>query len=417
MKIIVLGSGVIGVTSAWYLARNGHDVTVIDRQNAPAQETSFANAGQLSFGYTTPWAAPGLLLKALKWMLHKDPPLIIRPRPSLPMIRWLAAMLRNCSTARYRHNKALMMRVSDYSARCLAALREETGLHYNEQMLGTLQLFRTRKQLDNARKDMDILKADGTAFELLDEAACIAREPGLTGLRGQIAGGLCTPRDETGDCHIFTRQLAALAREAGVRFIFDTRVQQLAQDGQNITGITTSAGVMQADAYLIAMAAFTPPLLKPLGLYAPIYPVKGYSITVPIVDETKAPVSTVIDESYKVAVTRLGKTIRVGGMAEISGYDIHLCPARQRTLEKALHLMFPGAADTSNARLWSGLRPVTPDSVPIIGKTPYRNLFINAGHGTLGWTMACGSGRLIADIISGKTPEIDTAGFDISRYH
>jgi len=417
MKIIILGSGVIGVTSAWYLARAGHDVTVIDRRSAPAQATSFANAGQLSFGYTTPWAAPGLMLKALKWMLYKNPPLIIKPRPSLTMIRWLAAMLGNCNTARYQHNKALMVRISDYSARCLAALREETGLHYNERMQGTIQLFRTRKQLDNAQKDIDVLKADGIAFELLDEAACIAHEPGLGSLRGQLAGGLRTPQDETGDCHIFTGQLAQQAQNAGVRFLFDTRVQHLVQDGRKVTGVATSSGVMQADAYLVAMAAFTPPLLKPLGLYAPIYPVKGYSITVPIIDETKAPVSTVIDESYKVAVTRLGKTIRVGGMAEISGYNLHLSPARQRTLEEALHLMFPGAADTSNAGLWSGLRPVTPDSVPIIGKTPYDNVFINAGHGTLGWTMACGSGQLIADIISGKTPQINPAGLDISRYH
>lgn len=417
MKIIVLGSGVIGVTSAWYLAKAGHEVTVIDRRSAPAQETSFANAGQLSFGYTTPWAAPGLMLKALKWMLHKDPPLIIKPRLSLTMIRWLFAMMRNCDSTRYRHNKELMVRVSDYSARCLASLREETGLHYNERMQGTMQLFRTRKQLDNAQKDMDVLKADGIVFDLLAEAACIAREPGLGGLRGQIVGGLLTPRDETGDCHMFTGQLAKLAQKAGVRFVFDTQAQHLEQRGRRITGVATSAGVMQADACLVAMAAFTPPILKPLGLYAPIYPVKGYSITVPIINEAKAPVSTVIDENYKVAVTRLGNTIRVGGMAEVSGYDIQLSPARQRTLEEALHLMFAGAADTSNARLWSGLRPVTPDSVPIIGKTPYDNLFINAGHGTLGWTMACGSGQLIADIISGRTPEIEPAGLDISRYH
>jgi len=416
MKILVLGSGVIGVTSAWYLAKAGHDVTVIDRQQEPASETSFANAGQLSFGYTTPWASPGLALKAAKWMMRKNSPLIIQPKPSLTMAQWLFAMLRNCNEKSYKKNKTLMMRISDYSARCLAALRQETGIDYEARMKGTIQLFRNSHQLDAAQKDIEVLKADGIAFELLDEKACIAFEPGLAGLHGEIIGALRMPGDETGDCRIFTTKLANLAKAQGVCFLFNTRVERLLEENGRITGVKTSAGEFRADACLAAMASFTPQFLDPLGLKVPIYPIKGYSITAPIVDETKAPVSTVIDDNFRVAVTRLGNTIRVGGMAELSGYHIHLPKARQRTLETALHMMFKGAGDTSNVKLWSGLRPVTPDSVPVIGKTRYHGLFINAGHGTLGWTMACGSGRLIADIISGQKPEIDPKELDISRY-
>lgn len=416
MKVVVLGSGVIGVTSAWYLAKAGHEVTVIDRQPGPACETSFANAGQVSFGYTSPWAAPGLPLKALIWLVRRHSPLVIRPRPSLAMLRWLFAMLRNCSAERYRHNKALMMRISEYSALCLAALRQETGIHYDERMRGTIQLFRQRRQLAAAYKDIEVLKADGVNFELLDEAACIALEPGLAGVRGQIAGGLRTPDDETGDCRIFTLQLRDLAEKQGVRFLFNTAVQQLVEENGRVIGVKTTAGMLKADATLLAMASYTPQLVAPMGIKVPIYPVKGYSITVPIRDETKAPLSTVIDESCKVAVTRLGDRIRVGGMAEISGYRIRHPKARQATLLKVLHVLFEGAADTARVRLWSGLRPVTPDSVPVIGRTRYAGLYINAGHGTLGWTMACGSGRLIADIISSRKPEISPAGLDLSRY-
>lgn len=416
MKVLVLGSGVIGVTSAWYLAKKGYDVTVIDRDEGPARETSFANAGQVSFGYTTPWAAPGLVLKAMKWMMRKNSPLIIHPKMSWSMMRWLVAMLANCNEERYKKNKALMIRVSDYSALCLADLRNETGIHYDEQMLGTIQLFRDPQQLEAAQKDIDVLKADGVAFELLDAKGCIAIEPGLACLGDKIAGGLRTPKDETGDCEIFTNRLADLAKEKGVKFLFNTEIQNLVIDGDRVTGVNTSAGRFDADICLAAMGSFTPFLLKPLGLKAPIYPVKGYSITVPIIDETKAPVSTVIDDAYKVAVTRLGDRIRVGGMAEVSGYEIKLPKARLKTLEEALHMMFAGAADTSGAQLWSGLRPVTPDSVPIIGKTRFQGLYVNAGHGTLGWTMATGSGRLIADIIAGDKTEIDPTGLDITRY-
>lgn len=417
MKIIILGSGVVGVTSAWYLNQAGHDVTVIERESGPALETSFANAGQVSFGYTTPWAAPGLPFKAMKWMLRKNAPLIIHPHPNLSMISWLFAMLSNCTTEKYKKNKALMVRVSDYSAQCLKALRNDTNIHYDERMKGTIQLFRTQHQLDAVSKDIDVLKADGIAFEMLNAKGCIAIEPGLTPLHNQILGGLRTPNDETGDCQIFTTKLAKMAEEKGVKFQYNTTIKKLHMEGGKIANVETTAGMQTADAYLVCMGSFTPFLLKDLGIKVPIYPVKGYSITVPIIDEAKAPVSTVIDDIYKVAVTRLGDRIRVGGMAEVSGYKIKLSKPRLDTLLEALHMMFKGAVDPNfQPQLWSGLRPVTPDSVPILGGTKYSNLFINSGHGTLGWTMSTGSGKFISDIISGKKPEIDPTHLDISRY-
>lgn len=417
MKVLVLGSGVVGVTSAWYLNQSGHEVTVVDREAGPALETSFANAGQVSFGYTTPWAAPGLTLKALKMMNQPHPPLIIRPTFSLNQLKWLFAMFLNCNEQRYKKNKALMVRVSDYAAKCLRSLREETGIHYDERMQGTIQLFRDEHQLEAANKDVEVLKADGIAFKMLDSAACVAAEPGLAPLKDAIVGGLQTPDDETGDCQIFTTKLAKMAEEKGVTFCYDTNINRLHVEGGKISGVETSRGLMTADCYLVSMGSFTPFLIRDLGLNVPIYPVKGYSITVPVTDDKKAPVSTVIDDIYKVAVTRLGNRIRVGGMAEVSGYTIKLSEPRLKTLQEALEMMFPGSYDKAfKPQLWSGLRPVTPDSVPIIGKTKYQNLFINSGHGTLGWTMSTGSGHLIADIISGKQPEIDPTGLDISRY-
>jgi len=416
MKILVLGGGVIGVTSAWYLTKAGHEVTVIDRQNAPAQETSLANAGQISFGYTTPWAAPGLVVKAMKWMLRKHSPLIIRPQMSLEMIRWMIAMLGNCSGERYRRNKALMMRISDYSALSLAALIQETGIEYEARKRGTIQLFRNEAQMANIAKDTDVLKADGVDFEILDAEDCIKIEPGLANIKDKIVGGLRTPKDETGDCALFTRSLAKMTQEKGANFYFNTKIEHLIEAHGRIIGVQTDKGKFEADGVLVALGAWSPFLLKPLGLKLPIYPVKGYSITVPIKNEAVAPVSTVLDETFKVAITRLGSTIRVGGMAELSGYQLRYPPARKKTLEKVLHLLFAGAADSQAAELWSGLRPVTPDSVPAIGATRYQGLYINAGHGTLGWTMATGSGRLIADIISGHKPEIDAAPLALSRY-
>lgn len=417
MKITILGAGVIGVTSAYYLAKAGHEVTVLDRQSGPALETSFANAGEISPGYASPWAAPGIPQKALKWLFMKHAPLIIRPMVDAATWRWMTAMLRNCTSARYAVNKGRMVRLAEYSRDCLIALREETGIAYDHRTQGTLQLFRNAKQLDGIGKDIEVLKADGVPFEVLDPAGCVTAEPGLQPVRDKIVGGLRLPNDETGDCFKFTNELQKRAEALGVQFRFGVDIRRLRQEGNRVVAVETAEGEIRSDIFVAALGSYTPALLKPLGLRLPVYPVKGYSITVPIVDETRAPVSTIMDETYKIAITRLGDRIRVGGMAEIAGFSNDLPQTRRATLEHSVEDLFGGAGNQKEATFWSGLRPMTPDGTPVVGATRFANLFLNSGHGTLGWTMACGSGRVLSDLISGTKPEIETAGLAISRYH
>lgn len=417
MKIAILGAGVIGVTTAHYLARQGHEVTVIDRQSGPALETSFANAGEISPGYSSPWAAPGIPAKAVKWLFMRHAPLILHPQINAPTVAWLLSLLRNCTSARYALNKARMVRLADYSQVVQTALNEELGLQYDHRTQGTLQLFRTQKQLDGIYKDTEVLREGGVPFEVLDQDGCIAAEPGLKATRDLFVGGLRLPRDETGDCFKFTVALADHAASTqGVTFQYGTTIQGLIAEGGRITGVQTDKGVVTADAYVLALGSYSPMMVKPLGMTLPVYPVKGYSITAPIINEPAAPVSTIMDESYKVAITRLGDRIRVGGMAEIAGFSDALPERRRNTLEHSVGSLFPGAGDLKAASYWSGLRPMTPDGTPVIGKTKIDNLFLNTGHGTLGWTMACGSARVIADLISGQTPDIETADLGIARY-
>jgi len=416
MKIVVLGSGVIGVTSAWYLAQAGHEVTVIDRQPAAALETSFANAGEISPGYSSPWAAPGIPLKALKWMFMEHAPLIIQPKMDMTKLRWMAQMLGNCTSAAYAVNKARMVRLAEYSRDCLTELRADTGLSFDERQQGTLQLFRTQKQMDAAAKDIEVLRAGGVAFELLDRAGCLAAEPGLRGSADRIVGGLRLPGDETGDCFKFTQGLAAKAAALGVTFRHGVSIDRLNTAGGRITSVTTSQGDVSADAFVLALGSYSPKLVAPLGLRLPVYPVKGYSITMPIVDADRAPVSTVMDETHKIAITRLGDRIRVGGMAELAGFDLSLSEKRKRTLLHSVEDLFGGAGDTRQTGFWTGLRPMTPDGTPVVGRTPVANLFMNTGHGTLGWTMAAGSGRVLADIVSGRATQIDSTDLGFDRY-
>ncbi len=417
MKVLILGSGVIGVTSAYYLARAGHEVTVVDRQPQPALETSFANAGEVSPGYSSPWAGPGVPVKAVKWLLMKHGPLVVRPKLDPVMWIWLLKMLRNCTSARYAVNKSRMIPIAEYSRDCLRALRSDIGIRYDERSQGTLQLFRYQAQLDGTAEDIAVLKQYGVPFETLDREGCIAVEPALAGVKDKFVGGLRLPQDETGDRHMFTQALALEAEKLGVRFMFNTGINGIITDTSRVTGVSTSAGTLQADAYVLALGSWSSRLAAPLGISLPVYPVKGYSITVPIKDAAGAPESTVMDESYKVAITRLGNRIRVGGTAEISGYSSKLYDARRATLDHSLTDLFPRGGDLSRATFWSGLRPMTPDGPPVIGATRYSNLHLNTGHGTLGWTMACGSGRVLADMLSGKKPEIDTSELTVDRYN
>jgi D-amino-acid dehydrogenase len=325
-------------------------------------------------------------------------------------------MLRNCTSARYAVNKSRMIPLAEYSRDCLRALRAETAIRYDERLQGTLQLFRKQAQVDGTAGDIAVLKQYGVPYEVLDRDGCVSAEPALAAVKRKIAGGLRLPQDETGDCHMFTQALAAYAAKLGVQFRFGIAIERLMADASRITGVATSAGEMQADAYVMALGSWSPRLLKSLGISIPVYPVKGYSITVPIANPGAAPVSTVMDESYKVAITRLGDRIRVGGTAEISGYSNQLYPARRATLDHSLTDLFPRGGSLADATFWSGLRPMTPDGPPVIGATRYANLQLNTGHGTLGWTMACGSGRVLADLLSGRKPEIDTTELTMSRY-
>jgi D-amino-acid dehydrogenase len=417
MKVVILGGGVIGVSSAYYLMQAGHDVTVIERQPGPALETSFANAGEISPGYASPWPAPGIPRKALKWLFMRHAPLIIRPRVDVDMAAWVIAMLRNCTSGRYARNKSRMVPLAEYSRDELRALQDRLNLQYDQRSEGTLQLFRTQHQLDESAKDISVLKTYGVPFELLDRAGCVRAEPGLAHSREKFSGGLRLPNDDTGDCYKFTRSLATWLEANGVRFRYGVGIEALQSDGDTVSSIQTSEGVIHADAFVAALASYTPKLLKPLGLRVPVYPIKGYSITAPISEATRAPVSTLLDETYKIAITRLGDRIRVGGMAEIAGFS-HDRPSRRRdTLVFCLNDLFPGAAQTENLELWSGLRPMTPDGPPLVGRTRFRNLYVNTGHGTLGWTMACGSGRVLADLVSGTKPEIDAEALSLSRFN
>lgn len=416
MRVMVLGSGVIGTASAYYLARAGFEVVVVDRQPAPALETSFANAGQVSPGYASPWAAPGVPLKAIKWLLQKHAPLAIKLTGDVDQYLWMTQMLLNCTSARYAVNKERMVRLSEYSRDCLDELRAETGIAYEGRQLGTTQLFRTQAQLDNAAKDIAVLQQSGVPFELLDRAGIARVEPALAAVTGKLAGALRLPNDQTGDCQVFTTKLAEMARQLGVEFRFGQNIQQLEFAGDQINGVLIDGKLETADRYVLALGSYSPQLLKPLGIKAPVYPLKGYSLTVPITDASMAPTSTILDETYKVAITRFDDRIRVGGMAEIAGFDLSLNPKRRATLEMITNDLYPQGGDLQRAEFWTGLRPTTPDGTPIVGATPYRNLFLNTGHGTLGWTMACGSGRLLADLIARKRPQISAAGLDISRY-
>ena len=416
MNVLILGSGVIGVTSAWYLAKQGHQVTVIDRQSAPAMETSFANAGQISPGYSAPWAAPGVPLKAIKWLMQDLAPLMINPKVNANTLKWMTKMLSNCTESSYHTNKARMMRLAEYSRDCFKDLRSEIEIDYEGRTNGTLQLFRTQKQVDAAAKDISVLEECGVNYEVLDREGCVSREPALGFVKEKIVGGLRLPGDETGDCFKFTNALADECKKLGVEFKFDTDIEGLISDDSQIVGVKTKQGTLTADRYLMCLGSYSTLLLANVGVVVPVYPIKGYSLTLPIVDETKAPVSTVMDETYKVAVTRFDDRIRVGGTAEITSYDTSLQEKRRKNVEFTVGDLFPGGGDLAQAEFWTGLRPMTPDGTPVLGGTRYPNLYLNTGHGTLGWTMSLGSGKFVADVISGNKTDIDPEGLSVARY-
>lgn len=416
MQVVILGAGVLGVSTAWYLNQAGHEVTVIDRCEAVALETSFANAGQISPGYSAPWAAPDIPMKAIKWMMEEHAPLAIKLDGSLYQLSWMSKMLRNCTTDAYFTNKARMMRLAEYSRDMIKDLRHTTNIQYEGRQQGTLQVFRTQKQVDAMAKDVAVLKECNVPFNVLDRAGCVAAEPALAKVQDKIVGGLQLPNDETGDCQLFTTNLARLCADAGVKFLFEQNIEKIQHDGKRVTSIIANGQNVVADHFVVAMGSYSRQMVKDLGINIDVYPVKGYSLTVPITNPDAAPVSTVMDETYKIAITRFDCRIRLGGMAELSGFNLELNPKRRATLEMVANDLFPEGGDTKSAEFWTGLRPMTPDGTPIIGGSKFENLSFNTGHGTLGWTMCAGSGKVLADLISGKTPEIDATDLSLHRY-
>ncbi|SMC26698.1 D-amino-acid dehydrogenase [Andreprevotia lacus DSM 23236] len=418
MHVVIIGAGVVGVTTAHYLRSAGHQVTVLEKLPGAAEETSFGNAGQVSPGYAAPWAAPGVPWKAVKWLVSEHAPLRIRPDGSWFQLAWMARMLMNCSEAAFERNKRRMVPLAEYSRDKLRELRRDLGLHYEERALGTLQLLRTEKQMFAAERDAAILDQLGVPHELLDTDELAAKEPALERVAHKLVGGLHLPNDETGDCKLFTERLAARLVQQGVTFRYGVTVEQIVTRNHQLRAVVLNDGEpVYADAVVIAGGCASRAIAAPLGLDLPVYPVKGYSLTIPLRDPASAPVSTVLDETYKIALTRFDNRLRVGGMAELVGYNRQLDPKRIETLKMVTHDLFPDAADTAQASAWTGLRPMTPDGTPLVCATDIRGVFLNTGHGTLGWTMACGSAKVVADLVSGLKPEIETSGLSLDRYH
>jgi D-amino-acid dehydrogenase len=416
MKVLVLGGGVIGTTSAYFLAKQGHDVTVVERQENVALETSHANAGQVSYSYSSPWAAPGVPLKAIKWILSKHSPLVINPMMSAETLKFTYRMLKNCNHNSYNINKGRMLRISNYAKDCLLEIEQDTNIEYEQRKKGFLQVLRTDKQVSDTKKDIAILEQFGTEYKVLNVEGCIAAEPALKHVQHKIAGGLQFEGDASGDCFKFTNELQKKCVELGVSFEFNVAVEALNVIAGSITSVKTDKGDIVADKYVVALGSYSAKLLRPIGIDIPVYPVKGYSITMPVLNDEDAPQSTVMDETYKVAITRLGNNVRAAGTAELTGYNLSLRKKSRATVRHSVESLFPFATDMSDDQFWTGLRPMTPDGTPVIGKTPISNLFLNTGHGTLGWTMSAGSGKLIADIVSGNETAISLDGLEMSRY-
>lgn len=416
MKVLVLGGGIIGMSTAWYLAQDGHEVTVIDRQPGPGLETSFANAGEISPSYSAPWAAPGAIRKAVGWMLSKHGPFRLYPRFDRAQWRWLWKMLRNCNAVAYERNLMRMQRLAVYSLDRFIEMRERTGWRYDDRQRGTLLFFRDRQGLESVNSDLEVLRSFGVQVDVLDVEGCLREEPGLARVRDRIAGALHMPDDETGDCLMFCNLLYERLHDLGVSFRFSTRIDAIWTVADQVSAVRTDAGTLTADAYVLAAGSYSALLAQPLGIDLPVYPVKGYSLTVPIKDERGAPRSSIVDEDHKVAITRLGSRIRVAGTAEISGFDLTLRQGRLDTIRHVLRELFRGSYHKDRMSFWAGLRPMTPDGTPIIGRSPYGNLYLNTGHGTFGWTMSLGSGRVVADLIRRREPDIDITGLELSRY-
>jgi len=418
MKVIVLGAGVVGSASAWYLRQQGHEVTVVERQPGAALETSCANGCQISVSHAEPWANPAMLAKVLKWIGREDAPLLLRLRAEPLQWQWFLQYLRECLPSRVARNVRQIVALADYSRLCLKSLRADTGIEYDHLTRGILHFYTSQKEFDRSKGAAALMRELGCPRETVDADEVVRLEPALAGMRARIVGGDFTATDESGDVHLFTSRLAQMAAAAGVEFRFNTSVTRLLGEGSGADAridaveVIDADGryqVLRADAFVVALGSFSVPLLRPLGVRLMIYPGKGYSATYRVLDADAAPTVSLTDDEYKLVISRIGQQLRVAGTCEFNGYARELNPVRCEVLTRRVRELFPHACDYADPAYWSGLRPLTPSNVPYIGKTSYRKLFLNTGHGTLGWTMGCGSGRAIADIVSGQRPELDFA--------
>jgi D-amino-acid dehydrogenase len=413
MQVAVIGGGVIGVCTAYFLAAAGHETVVVERRNNVAEQTSFGNAGVVAPGYATPWAAPGMPRKILSYLFKSEAPVILRPTLDRSLWRWVRQWLSECDIERYRINKERMQRVAFYSRDILHALRNQYQLEY-EQTQGYLQLFRSERDLQLAEPALALLAENDVPHRLVDPDTARTIEPSLSPLT-PLAGGLHLPNDEAGNCPLFTKQMRYLAQSLGAEFHFNTAVSSIHRSDGRIA-LQIEDRVFDADAVVVAAGVDSAAMLAKLGIRIPLYPVKGYSATAPIKNFEEAPIASLMDESYKVAITRLGNRIRIAGTAELGARDMELHNTALRTLIKVGDDWFPHAANYHTAHFWCGARPMLPDGAPLLGTTPYKNVFINIGHGSTGWAMAAGSGKIVADIVSGRTPDIDMDGLTLSRY-
>ncbi|TAK45433.1 MAG: D-amino acid dehydrogenase [Betaproteobacteria bacterium] len=409
MRIIVLGAGVAGVTAAWFLREAGHDVLVLERQAAAGMETSFANGGQISVSHAEPWANPGAIRKILKWLGRDDAPLLFRLRADPQQWLWGMQFLRECLPGRNRRNIVQLVRLGLYSRATLQALRRQTGIRYHQLERGILHLYTEPRDFEAAVRTAELMRDLGVDRAPKTTAECVAIEPALASARHRIAGGTYAASDESGDAHVFTQQLAALCEKRGVRFEYGRPIARIATAGDRVAGVETGGQPVRGDAYVVALGSYSPLLLRPLGVRLPIYPAKGYSVTLPVKDAAAAWTVSLSDESHKLVFSRLGERLRIAGTAELTGYDTTINEVRCRAILKRTLELFPQAGDAARAEFWAGLRPATPSNIPCIGRTRYTNLFLDTGHGTLGWTHACGSGRALADLVSGRKPEVDFA--------
>jgi D-amino-acid dehydrogenase len=408
VKVLVLGAGVVGVASAWYLAEAGHEVSVVDRQPQPGMETSFANGGQISASHAEPWAKPSVLPKILRWLGREDAPLLFRARADWAQWMWALGFLRECLPGRFERNCRALADLAAYSRGCLRALRENTRLQYDHLTRGILHFATDPADFEVLARGAEAMRGLGIERQVKSASECFALEPALKDSQDRVAGGVYTPDDESGDACRFTQELARLAEERGVQFRLGSSVRAIRTAAAEVLDVTLEGESLRADAYVVAMGSYSPLLLNPIGLRIPVYPLKGYSVTLRLGPEHEAvaPTVSLTDEGRKIVISRLGSRLRAAGTAELAGYDTTVNSVRCAAIARRLAELFPGLAGITAYDTWSGLRPATPNNVPIIGRTGLRNLFLNTGHGTLGWTLACGSAKALADLISGRRPEV-----------